>query len=202
MNTHTQTQTHKHTHTHTHTHTYRLETASLVFLQSLSILLESAIFPPEELIPGDVLHIIMRGVAIKDVRVHISGSLWGEDMILADPKLRRTQPGRAITYVEAYFLKPEHMETLCGQYPVENARIRFYLVRMAIARKIVFLAKETKLVIDLLRVRIVESRDHGIPPQQLFDAHDIYGDGTLLSRVHMVATCWTNCVIARGKDAC
>eukprot|EP00947_MAST-08B_sp_MAST-8B-sp1_P002653 g2653.t1 len=48
--------------------------ARLPFLHSVALSLEAQVYPPEELIPGDHFTLIMRGVAVKDVRVYISGN--------------------------------------------------------------------------------------------------------------------------------
>ena len=50
--------------------------ARLPFLHSVALSLEAQVYPPEELIPGDHFTLIMRGVAVKDVRVYISGNWY------------------------------------------------------------------------------------------------------------------------------
>ena len=103
---------------------FRMRNASLPFLRSIAVFLSSMVYPPEELIPGNYFHMVMRGVAIKDNKVHISGSWWGEDMIVTDLRLRRTEPGRAMTFIEVTSLSPGDLSTVLEQYPAEAKRIR------------------------------------------------------------------------------
>jgi hypothetical protein len=67
------------------------------FRTSVALALLPALYSPQELISAEHFHIITRGVVVKDLRVLISGDVWGIDMILSSPILRRLQPARCLT---------------------------------------------------------------------------------------------------------
>ena len=74
------------------------------FSTAVALQLQPQVFAPEELITGMELHIVERGVCLKDGKVFASGMVWGEDMILSNPRLRMTSPATTLTYVDVQSL--------------------------------------------------------------------------------------------------
>ena len=67
----------------------------------MALSLTPLVFAPGELAPLGFLYIIHRGIALYGGRVLIHGKVWGYDMILRNPQLRRFC-ARAMTYLEVW----------------------------------------------------------------------------------------------------
>ena len=76
-----------------------LKWGSKNFCTSVALALQPHLYSPQEVVSAEHFHIITRGVVVKDLRILISGDVWGVDMILSDPTLRYLQPARCLTYV-------------------------------------------------------------------------------------------------------
>jgi hypothetical protein len=64
-----------------------------VFRTTLALSLQPSIFGPAELIPDANLHVVLRGVVIKDTRIITRGQVWGTDVII---QARRAARDRAV----------------------------------------------------------------------------------------------------------
>ena len=97
-----------------------LRNASEAFITSVALLLRAAIYPPMETIDGTTFHVVVRGVAIKDMMVKCSGMIWGLDMVLANKELRRLSPAIALTYCELMLLPRNIFMKLLENFPLEK----------------------------------------------------------------------------------
>ena len=112
-----------------------MKSGSIQFLESIALCLKPEVFPPQELISAECFHVVTRGVAVKDLRVHISGSYWGDDMILDNNELRNMDPAQAITYVETYTLEQSSLQTVLESYPSERTRVRSARIWIVFTRR-------------------------------------------------------------------
>jgi len=112
------------------------------FLVALALALRPLLFCPAEAIPPGLLYIVHRGIALCGGKMKAFGKAWGEDVILANPRLRHTYAARAMHYVELYSCTREDLLGISYRYPKENYRIRKFAIYMALRREIVRLAKE------------------------------------------------------------
>lgn len=97
-----------------------LRNASEAFITSVALLLKAAIYPPMETMDGTTFHVIVRGVAIKDMMVKCSGMVWGLDMVLANKELRHLSPAIALTYCELLVLPRSVFIALLEKFPLEK----------------------------------------------------------------------------------
>ena len=75
-----------------------------------------------ETIDGTTFHVVVRGVAIKDMMVKCSGMLWGLDMVLDNVSLRRLSPAIALTYCEVMVLSRNDFKKLLQSFPMERKK--------------------------------------------------------------------------------
>jgi Ca2+-binding EF-hand superfamily protein len=125
-----------------------LRFASETFVTSMALLLKGSISPPLELISGKSLHVMVRGVAIKDMRVHCSGMVWGLDMVLCNTQLRRQNPAVALTFVETLALERKSFIDLLDAFPFEKKRVRRATIWLAFKRKFLRHAQEIEMLTD------------------------------------------------------
>ena len=100
-------------------------------------------------------------------------------MILTDPRLRRSAPAQAITYVETYALQKENLTDILEAFPHEKKRFKYARIWLAFSRRFLEYAKETTLLLDILRSKLVAAEAAGSTVQDLFDEFDIDGNGTI-----------------------
>ena len=81
---------------------------------------------------GSDLHVVLRGVVIKDVRIYTRGQVWGTDIILSAPKLRQLEPARALTYVQIYSISADELCDILSSYPSELVRVRASALWLAV----------------------------------------------------------------------
>ena len=93
------------------------------------------VYAPSELMPGDQLHIIQRGVAMREGRVLMTGMVWGDDMILETHHLRHEVAVRALTFMQVQLLRKRELEAIASQYPAMQAQIRRLAIRVALRRE-------------------------------------------------------------------
>ena len=128
-----------------------LRNASETFVTSMALLLTSKISPPLEPISSKNLHVIVHGVAIKDMVVKCTGMVWGEDMVLHNQHLRRTSPAVTLTYCETLFLERQKFERLLNRFPVQKKHVRRATIWLAFRRKFLLHAQETELLADQIQ---------------------------------------------------
>ena len=74
-----------------------------------------------ERLPVGQLYILRQGVVVKMWRFLGSGKVWGEDMIIDSAELVDHSQAVALTYVEAYTLRRNHLDDVLAEYPAAQA---------------------------------------------------------------------------------
>lgn len=97
--------------------------------------------PGEETAVARALYIMRKGVCSRRGKVHLSGDVWGEDMVLHNPYLRDQAPVRAVSYVELLMLRHIDLEEAIAPFPEVKAAIRKVQVKIAITRAIILIAR-------------------------------------------------------------
>ena len=134
-----------------------LKNAGEAFITSVALLLHNAIYPPMETIDGTTFHVVVRGVAIKDMMVKCSGMLWGLDMVLDNESLRHLSPAIALTYCEVMVLSRNDFKKLLQSFPLERKKVRRASIWLAFRRKFLKHASEIELLSNQIQ-RIVTKR--------------------------------------------
>eukprot|EP00753_Platysulcus_tardus_P004747 PLAT12659.1.p1 GENE.PLAT12659.1~~PLAT12659.1.p1 ORF type:complete len:850 (-),score=394.01 PLAT12659.1:54-2603(-) len=125
-----------------------MDSRNQAFITLIALSLHPAVYAPKELIAGDELHIVMRGVVIKDGRILATGNVWGEDMVLRTRALANTKTARALTYVDVFLLAYAELMDILERFPLERAHIRRATVRMAFRRALIRHAKVVAVARD------------------------------------------------------
>ena len=112
------------------------------FIARTLLSLRPLVFAPGDVAFGNSLYVLHRGVAIYGGRVLGSGGVWGEDMLLSNPRLRLRVYARALNYVEAFSIDRETMMELSSHFPDTQLRIRSYIGLLALRRSVVIIARE------------------------------------------------------------
>ena len=158
-----------------------LRNASETFVTSMALLLTGKISPPLEPISSRDLHVIVHGVAIKDMVVKCTGMVWGEDMVLHNQSLRRTSPAVTLTYCETLSLDRVKFERLLKMFPVQKKHVRRATIWMAFRRKFLMHAQEIELLSDQIQTMLKKElgATNRAQVRQLFSKYDKNGDGEL-----------------------
>lgn len=114
------------------------------FIARVLLSLRPLIFAPGDVAFGNSLYVLHRGVAIHGGRVLGSGGVWGEDMLLCNPRLRLRVYARALNYVEAFSIDRETLMEVGSHFPDTTLRIRSYIGLLALRRAIVLIATEER----------------------------------------------------------
>eukprot|EP00937_MAST-01D_sp_MAST-1D-sp2_P006043 g6043.t1 len=115
------------------------------FLVEVSQRINGAVFAPNELL--DQLETVVqmkRGVVSKAGRLHGSGAVWGEDMILDCIELQDATPALALTYVEVQTLSKPDMLEVIEWFPDVVVHMRKAVVRMAARRGVLLEAQRRR----------------------------------------------------------
>lgn len=91
------------------------------------------------------LHIVERGVCLKDGKVFASGMVWGEDMILSNPRLRMTAPATTLTYVDVQSLSKHALTMIMKKFPARAKKVRRAALWIAMRRLLIIWAFEHRL---------------------------------------------------------
>jgi len=86
------------------------------------------------------LFVIVRGVAGDGGKVHIKNSVIGDDLIISNPILRRSDTAVAVTVVEVMYLKSEHLDEIRSLCVPIDKRVRRAQVRWSVRRGFVLAA--------------------------------------------------------------
>lgn len=103
----------------------------------VALRLQGIVYAPGELIPGDQLHILQRGVCVRDGRVRLAGTVWGEDMILSNAALMSSAPVRAITFAQVQTLRRRDLFAVTAMFPRMQMIIRKVAIRIALRREFI-----------------------------------------------------------------
>ena len=68
-------------------------------LIELASKLKARVYPPGEPCAPGSMYIVSRGIALHNCKVHKPGMVWGEDVLLDDPKLQEMMPGLPMSYL-------------------------------------------------------------------------------------------------------
>lgn len=103
-------------------------------LSAIAVTLRAMVYAPNEIIPGNELHIVMRGVAAQAGRIITRGNVWGEDMILENHTLANLRPVRALTYIDVSAISREELFDVLNEFPLTRKKIQRAALLMAIVR--------------------------------------------------------------------
>jgi len=115
------------------------------FVVDIALSLSSAIFAQSEVfgVPR-VLYVLRKGLAVTRVRGWIkiasTGSVWGEDFVLSDFRLRDPEARLALTYIEVYFLEFKTFVQVVERHRLSNPelekQVRRFTARLSARRAI------------------------------------------------------------------
>jgi len=116
------------------------------FLVDLAERLDCQLYCPGEAVSvRQALVIVLHGTAIlRGEGVVVGGNVWGEDMLLDNPKLRRSNSAMALTFLEVAFLQRIALDQITDSYPLAKHHIRRHKCRMAVTRGILYYAGQEK----------------------------------------------------------
>uniref|UniRef100_A0A7S2IUQ3 Ion transport domain-containing protein n=1 Tax=Alexandrium andersonii TaxID=327968 RepID=A0A7S2IUQ3_9DINO len=108
------------------------------FLQALSTQLQVSVHVQQESF-GDAwtLYILHRGLCVRRMRFLHSGSVWGEDFILASHKLLDTTQAFCMTFIEVSRLTRGKFTEIVKRFPETWKDVRKAVVRTAVRRGII-----------------------------------------------------------------
>ena len=150
------------------------------FVTSIALNLRPEIYPPMEMVAGDIFHVVSRGIAIKDMRVFCGGMVWGLDMILSNTALRRTKPAIALTFLETSSLSRTDFMHVLERFPREKKAVRRSVIWLAFRRKFTSHAQEIEKMTDnLSKVLRRDALSGAINVRQVFKNCDKDDDGEL-----------------------
>lgn len=116
------------------------------FIVQVAMRMVPRVYAPRELIRGDILHIVHKGLAVKEGRVVTKGGVWGADMILANPLYTSPSPARALTYVVLTELAPDDLKEVLKNFPSVQLHIRWATLQLALTRAIILDAKQRRAI--------------------------------------------------------
>lgn len=116
------------------------------YIVDTAMALGSAFYSQSEIFGKPLcLYILQRGLTARDKQLRRSGSVWGEDFVLSDSRLRLPARSFALTYVEvAYLERNEFMKIVERHrlaYPELATTVHCFRVRLAAQRGILAEAK-------------------------------------------------------------
>lgn len=116
------------------------------FIIMIADRLESQLYCPAEAIAiRQAVVMMVYGTAIlRGEGVVVSGSIWGEDMLLDNPSLRRASSAMSLTFVEIGYLRRGDLDEVMEDFPLAKTHIRHHKARLALIRGIVFAAEEER----------------------------------------------------------
>ncbi|CAD7939704.1 unnamed protein product [Amoebophrya sp. A25] len=115
------------------------------------------------------LCVVERGAVGRAGKVLVPGSVWGEDVILADRRLQQVAHTTALTFVQLLSLGKEQLDSILRGYPRERRQIRKIACKLALRRAAVLVAQMSKKKTSLGQMategpRLLRIFDSGVPP--------------------------------------
>lgn len=107
------------------------------FMVQLSLHLRPLVFAPGEVAPPGQLYIVTSGLALFGARVYGRGRIFGDDVILSSPWLKKDYCGRAMNYLDVLNITREELEEVSAAFPSVANQIRRCQVRLATRRQFV-----------------------------------------------------------------
>eukprot|EP00929_Paragymnodinium_shiwhaense_P102438 TRINITY_DN65624_c0_g1_i1.p1 TRINITY_DN65624_c0_g1~~TRINITY_DN65624_c0_g1_i1.p1 ORF type:complete len:876 (+),score=182.46 TRINITY_DN65624_c0_g1_i1:119-2746(+) len=121
------------------------------FILEIAMALRHAIFAQQEVFGRpNVLYIMQKGLAAQRLRILRSGSVFGNDFLLENPKLLYSVKCFAMTYSELVYMERDTFLGIIHRYrkayPKLMETVRKYTVRLALQRGIMAEARRRQLV--------------------------------------------------------
>jgi hypothetical protein len=98
-------------------------------------------FAPSEITPLQNLYVVARGMVLYGSVILRSGAVWGDDVILSEPRYFSKKHARAISYVDTMTLNRDTLMQVIGLFPASKARLRLMMIKLALRRHIVEAAR-------------------------------------------------------------
>ena len=149
------------------------------FRTTLALSLKPSMYSPTELVSGFDLHVVLRGIVIKDARIITRGQVWGTDVILTASKLRQLEPARTLTYVQLYSISADELGAILNAYPSETRRVRAAALWMALRRGLLWFAREMQATSEAIVEIVRAAREKGVDARRHFAEYDADGSGDL-----------------------
>jgi len=118
-----------------------LRGTSTQFMLELAMALHAMVFAPGDMAPRGYLYIVQKGIALYRARLIIKGRVWGEDMVVANPRLRHPALARAMNYLAVNYINRTELLAVAEKYPHILWKIRRGAAFMALRREIVLRAR-------------------------------------------------------------
>ncbi|KAL1503237.1 hypothetical protein AB1Y20_011293 [Prymnesium parvum] len=118
-----------------------LKGATHVFMLEMAHSMNAIVFAPSDLVPRGYLYVVQKGVALYGVRVMFKGSVWGEDMLVANPKLRHPMVARAMNYLAVNYISRFQVLEIAERHPDVKKKLKRAAVFMALRREIILRAR-------------------------------------------------------------
>ena len=120
----------------------------------LALQLEHHVFAPQEMITRKALHVVEKGVVVKEGLILSSKSLWGEEMVLSSPILDSFTPiVRCLTFAELLVLERNRFYAVIAKYPAVHKQVRRAMLWLLLRRGI----KVLSLVLRSYKTAVEES---------------------------------------------
>lgn len=125
-----------------------LNNLDMEVIVEISRRLESNVFVPgEHIATPRTLFVVERGVCARGGKIKMCGDLWGEDIIIDNPKLLDSTTARALSYAEVLMLSRQSLNQAVEDLPDMVMQLRRAQVMLAVVRGVV---KLSQLVIECL----------------------------------------------------
>jgi len=127
-----------------------LDERAPAYIVDIAIALHSSIFAQSELFgKPKTLYILQKGLTSRRMQVLRSGSVWGEDFLLSNPRLVHSTVCHALTYVQVQQLRSHTFFQMVSKhkkaYPQLQRAVRQSIVKLTFQRGIVLAAREKQL---------------------------------------------------------
>jgi len=120
------------------------------FLAGLAVQLQVEVHTQQECFGEPwTLYILLRGLCVRSMRVHKSGSVWGEDFILASRQLLDTTRAFCLTFVELSSMTRDDFTKLVRRHPEVWQSVRWAVVRMAVKSAVVRESRRRKKAVGI-----------------------------------------------------
>lgn len=110
-------------------------------LLDLASRLSAGVYPPGELCVPGRMYIVSRGIALRGARVFRTGTVWGEDILLAHHHLQKNWPALAMSYLWVFSLDSDTLLGVLQHHPEASRPIWVVRQRWLVCRGIVKLAE-------------------------------------------------------------
>ena len=107
----------------------------------LAMEMQPRVMSPGEVAPNRHMHSLTRGTMIYGGRILSRGAVWGDDVLLNDPRNFLPYTARAITFADCSSLPREALMSIVQAYPRSHARLRKRAAFLALRRWVISTAK-------------------------------------------------------------